>query len=196
MLYPKTVNSFLGSFHLYKRSVIVFLPVTGEIVSKSLQMKFSFRRVGEKVSIFPRLLKAAQPLWKWARLCASHWRRRRSGCVGSHAGVGAAEDFPIKTGKPLAHELIHRREETRLSATVQSDEPQPHPKEFECMVGTDAPARMSRTEEVHRITENVYKVRRTLRWWMSPQGDTCCTWSQRRMDGWMDGSLSNCGLRQ
>lgn len=82
--------------------------------------------------------------------------------MGSHAGVGAAEDFPIKPGKPRAHELIHRREETRLSGTVQGNQPQPHLKEFECMVVTDAPARMSRTEEVHRITENVYKVR-TLR---------------------------------
>lgn len=68
-------------------------------------------------------MKAAQPLWKWARLCASHGRCRRSGCVGSHAGVGAAEDFPIKTGKPRAHELIHRIEETRLTGTVQRNEP-------------------------------------------------------------------------
>lgn len=30
------------------------------------------------------------------------------------------------------------------------------------MVVTDAPTRMSRTDEVHRITENVYKVRRTV----------------------------------
>ena len=91
--------------------------------------------------------------------------------------MGAAEDFPIKTGKPRAHELIHRRKEPRLTGTVQRNAPQPHPKEFECMVVTDLPARMSRTEEVHRITENVYKVRRTLRWLMSPQRDTCCTWS-------------------
>lgn len=104
-------------------------------------------------------MKAAQSLWKWARLCASYGRRRRSGCVGSHA-VGAAEDFPIKSGKPRAHELIHRRDQTRLTGAVQRNEPQPHPTEFECMVVTDAPARMSRTEEVHRITENVYKVRR------------------------------------
>lgn len=111
-------------------------------------------------NLFPRFVKAAQPLWKWARLCASHGRCRRSGCVGSHAGVGAAEDIPIKTGKPRAHELIQRIEETRLSGAVQRNELQPPPKEFECMVVTDAPARMSRTEEVHRITENVYKVRR------------------------------------
>lgn len=173
---PKIVNSFLVSFHSYKRSVIVFLPVIGEIVSKSLQMKFYLQARWKKVEYFPTSLKAAQPLWKWARLCASHGRRRRSGCVGSHAGVGAAEDFPIKTGKPREHELIHRREESRLRTTVPRNEPEPQPKEFECMVGTDAPARMSRTEEVHRITENVYKVRGTLRWWMSPQRDTCCTW--------------------
>lgn len=32
---------------------------------------------------------------------------------------------------------------------------------LQSMVLTDAPTRMSRTDEVHRITENVYKVRRT-----------------------------------
>lgn len=143
-------------------------------------------RVGEKVSLFPRLVKAARPLWKWARLCASHGRRRRSGCVGSHAGVGAAEDFPIKPGKPRAHEPIHRREETRHDspAPFQRSEPQPHPKEFAFVVVSDAPARMSRTEEVHRITENVYKVRRTLRCSMSPQRDTCCN---GQTDGRTDG---------
>lgn len=60
------------------------------------------------------------------------------------------------------------------------------------MVVTDAPARMSRTEEVHRITENVYKVRRTLRWLMSPQRDVPphllhLVLANRQMDGRIDG---------
>lgn len=50
------------------------------------------------------------------------------------------------------------------------------------MVLTEASTRMSRSDEVHRITENVYKVRRT--WFGSllpsrrarvlPRRDTCC----------------------
>ena len=36
------------------------------------------------------------------------------------------------------------------------------------MVETEAPTKMSRTDEVHRITENVYKVRLYFR-------DTCCS---------------------
>lgn len=144
-------------------------------------------------------MKAAQPLWKWVRLCASHGRRRRSGCVGSHAGVGAAEDFPIKTGKPRAHELIHRREETRLGGTVQRNQPRPHLKEFECMVVTDAPARMSRTEEVHRITENVYKVRGSLRRGHllhldaeSRQTDRICPLVICSSDSYLPGCLHSC----
>ena len=50
------------------------------------------------------------------------------------------------------------------------------------MVLTDTPTRMSRTDEVHRITENVYKVRPELRLFLCrragvllPRRDTCCT---------------------
>lgn len=98
--------------------------------------------------------------------------------------MGAAEDFPIKPGKPRAHELIHRREETQLGGAVQGNQPQPHLKEFECMVVTDAPARMSRTEEVHRITENVYKVRTLLR---GHPLHLVVETEDRQMDGWRDG---------
>lgn len=127
-------------------------------------MVFYCRRVGEKVKSFPTACEGSTAALEVGPPLRFTREAPTSGCVGCHAGVGAAEDFPIKTGKPRAHELIHGREETRLTGPVQRKEPKPHPKEFECMVVSEAPARMSRTEEVHRITENVYKVRRTLRW--------------------------------
>lgn len=98
--------------------------------------------------------------------------------------MGAAEDLPIKTGTPRAHELIHRREETATQRRRPEKRTSASPeRNWECMVVTDPPARMSRTEEVHRITENVYKVRRTPGWSMSPQIHLLAPGRREQVDG-------------
>lgn len=83
----------------------------------------------------------------------------------SHAGVGAAEDCPIKAGIPRSAELVSQSPADRTGARVpfsrdSSDKPPSSKGNLSSMVLPDAPTRMSRTDEVHRITENVYKVRR------------------------------------
>lgn len=92
------------------------------------------------------------------------------------AGVGAAEDFPIKAGIPRSDELVSlsHRQESHQSRLQLSSFSLPQPGEAfppawsesrSMVLMTEAPTRMSRTDEVHRITENVYKVRGLMGVW-------------------------------
>lgn len=101
----------------------------------------------------------------------------RPGCVGSRCG--RRRGFSDKSWEPTARRAPlcqSAADQWRCSAwnrpVLRRVWGKNRGRKSSSMVVTDAPTKMSRTDEVHRITENVYKVRRLgLVVFIA---DTCC----------------------